>query len=275
MRAGLSSCPCSTRRRRCRRRRLAHGRKVRHILRLPRGDAILVIIPKQSVEKLNRLGAHEVSIFGSCEARPRLLRVPSDKRLEMRVEFDGVFGQVGVEVVGSHHLGDFHQLIVVVVSVEEWLLAEDDACEHAPEAPHVEAVVVVHEVYEQFWSLEVATCDAHVVLEPWVVELRESPVDESELAPFVVDHDVVRLDVSVNDSLAVAVVERLEEFEDVEPYVKVTERGVQDAEVDVVDVLEDERRRFTLRVTHDVEQAYDIRTSAQVSAKTDVCLFVC
>ena len=62
----------------------------------------------------------------------------------------------------------------------------------------------------------------------------------------MVDHDVVRLDVAVHDALAVAEVEGLEELEDVVSDIDVVEFGIQAAEVGVVDVLEDERRRLAL-----------------------------
>jgi hypothetical protein len=68
----------------------------------------------------------------------------------------------------------------------------------------------------------------------------------THLPLLMIDHNVMRLYVPMHDSLAVAVVERLEQLEDVVPYVKVGELGVQAAEVGIVDVLEYQRRRLTL-----------------------------
>lgn len=62
-------------------------------------------------------------------------------------------------------------LIVVIVSVKERLLAEDERGEHAAETPHVERVVVVLVVDEQLGALEVTRRYSHVVLLAWVVEL--------------------------------------------------------------------------------------------------------
>jgi hypothetical protein len=39
-----------------------------------------------------------------------------------------------------------------------------------------------------------------------MVKFSETPIDESELAILVVDHDIVRFDVTVHDALRVAVV---------------------------------------------------------------------
>ena len=56
----------------------------------------------------------------------------------------------------------------------------------------------------------------------------------------MIDHNVMRLDVSVHDAFAVAEVQRLEQLVDVEPNVEVVELGVEAPEIDVVDILEDE-----------------------------------
>lgn len=62
----------------------------------------------------------------------------------------------------------------------------------------------------------------------------------------MVDHNVMRLHIPVHDALAVTEIKRLEQLKDVEPDVEVGELGVEVAEVRVVDVLKDERRRLTL-----------------------------
>jgi hypothetical protein len=62
----------------------------------------------------------------------------------------------------------------------------------------------------------------------------------------MVDHNVMRLDITMHDAFAVAVVESLEQLVNVVPHIVVLELGVQTPEVEVVDVLEDERGRFAL-----------------------------
>jgi hypothetical protein len=90
----------------------------------------------------------------------------------MVVEVDLVLFQVRVELVGAEDLGNLDELVVIVVAVEKWLLAEDlcgfevtcslevkiaphHAGEHTPQRPHVEAVVVLLEVDEELGTLEV------------------------------------------------------------------------------------------------------------------------
>lgn len=62
----------------------------------------------------------------------------------------------------------------------------------------------------------------------------------------MIDHNVVRLDITMHDAFAVAEVESLEELVYVEANVVVLELGVQTPKVGVVHILENQRRCFTL-----------------------------
>ena len=83
------------------------------------------------------------------------------------------------------------------------------AGKHTPQTPHVQTVIVFLEIDQQLGTLEVPRGDPDVVFRSGVVELGETPIDQSELLLLVIDHDIVGLDVSVHDSLGVAEVERL------------------------------------------------------------------
>mmetsp|Transcript_51395 Transcript_51395/g.111835 ORF Transcript_51395/g.111835 Transcript_51395/m.111835 type:complete len:285 (-) Transcript_51395:240-1094(-) len=206
------------------------------------------------------------------EFGPRLAHVPAEQTVKVRVELQVVLVEVIEELVGAEHLCDLDQLVVVVVPVKKGLLAEDHAGKHAAERPHVERVVVVLQVDEQLGALEVARGDADVELALRVVKLGEAPVDQAQLALLVVDHDVVRLHVAVHDAVGMAVLERLEQLVDVVAHVVVCERGVERAEVGVVDVLEDERGRLGLRVPDDIEQLDDVGPARQIHQDLDLAL---
>ena len=103
-----------------------------------------------------------------------------------------------------------------------------------------------------------------------MIELGQTPVDESELSLVVVDHHVVRLDVSVHNSIGVAKVQSLQQFEDVIADVVVEQGGVQDFEVRVVDVLEYQGGGLGLWVADDIQQFDDIRPSAEVLKDLDL-----
>jgi hypothetical protein len=52
---------------------------------------------------------------------------------------------------------------------------------HASQTPHIERIVVLLEIDEQLWALEIAGSDADVVYCVWVIEFRQTPIDKSEL----------------------------------------------------------------------------------------------
>lgn len=94
-----------------------------------------------------------------------------------------------------------------------------------------------------------------------MVEFGQAPVDEPKLSEsqwplrrktdspgaraayfsvLMIDHNVMRLHISVHDALTVAEVQRLEELGDVEPNIEIIELGVQASEIRVVHELKDE-----------------------------------
>jgi hypothetical protein len=63
----------------------------------------------------------------------------------------------------------------------------------------------------------------------------------------MIDHNVMRLDITVHDALAVAVIQGLEQLVNVVPHVVVLKLWVQASEIGVVHVFEYQRRGFALR----------------------------
>lgn len=68
----------------------------------------------------------------------------------------------------------------------------------------------------------------------------------SHLSVLMVDHNVVRLHVSVHNSLAVAEIESLEQFKDIKSDIDILELGIEASEVGVVDIFKDQRRSLAL-----------------------------
>ncbi|GIX61526.1 NAD-specific glutamate dehydrogenase [Babesia caballi] len=254
--------------------RLPHPEVVRLLLRnlLEKGvghglsgrDPHRVVIHQHPVDEVDHLRDAEVLVVLVDKLAPRLPRVGAKYLLVDGRHFEPVLLEVHVQVVRAEHLGDFHELVVVVVPVEEGLPFKDDAREHAADAPYVQAVVVQLHVHEQLGALVVPARHPHVVLLLRVVELREAPVDEPQLPLFVVDHDVVRLHVAVHDAHAVRVVHCLEQLVHVVLDVRDQQRRVQRFEVAVVDVFKYERGRPALRVLYYVEQLDNVWSAAQV-----------
>lgn len=108
------------------------------------------------------------------------------------------------------------------------------AGKHATQAPHVETVIVLLKVDEQFGALEVARGDPYVVFCVGVIVFSEAPVNKPELSLLVINHDVVRFHISVHNTARVAEVEGLEQLGDVVAHVKVGEPRVERLEVGAV-----------------------------------------
>jgi hypothetical protein len=62
----------------------------------------------------------------------------------------------------------------------------------------------------------------------------------------MVNHDVVRLHVTMHDALAVAEIQSLQELVDVEPNVEIIELRIEAPKIRVVDVFEDQRGGLAL-----------------------------
>lgn len=94
----------------------------------------------------------------------------------------------------------------------------------------------------------------------------------TNLALLVVNHDVVRLDISVHDALAVTEIERLEELVDIEANIIVGEARIECPEVGVVDSLKDQTGSFALIVADHIQQRNDIRAAGKVLQNLDLTL---
>jgi len=222
-----------------------------------------MVVPQHLAEKVKSLFVSEGSVGLVDELFPLLLGEVAEDVVEVTVKLDLVLLNVLEQFSGSEHLGDFNKLIVVVFTLEEGLLLEDHASEHAAEGPDVERVVVDLEVDEEFRSLEVSTGDTDIVLLTGVVEFSETPINKAEFTAGVVNHNVMRLDISVHNSLRMAEVQGLEDLEHVEADVEVSETFVKCAEINIAGVneLHDEGGSLGHRVSDDINQVDNVNSS--------------
>ena len=89
-----------------------------------------------------------------------------------------------------------------------------------------------------------------------MIELSQTPVNKSELAISMIDHDIVGLHVTMHNAFWVAIVEGFEDFEHVVPNVVVSEALVQLAEVCITCVYKfsDNRGSFSQGVSDHINQ---------------------
>ena len=194
----------------------------------------------------------------------------------MGVQSHIVFLNVSEQVVCAQNLCDFHQLIVVVLALEEWLLLEDHACEHATQGPYVEGVVVGLEVDQELRPLEVSGGDSDIVLLLGVVELSKTPINKSQTLVVVVDHDIMRFHISVHYALRVAVIQGFQHLVDVESNVVISEAFVEGPEVYIacVNVLHDQRWGLRHWVSHHINQVDDVYASPQSLQNFDLSSYL-
>lgn len=98
-----------------------------------------------------------------------------------------------------------------------------------------------------------------------MIEFGETPIDKTEFARSVVNHDIVRLDISVGDTLGVAEVEGLENFKHVETNIKVSEGLVESSEVHIasIHILHDQSGSLSHGIAHNVNQVHDVHSILQ------------
>ena len=167
----------------------------------------------------------------------------------MTIKSHVVFLNVGEEIICTKDLSYFNELIVVVFSLEERLLLEDHTSKHASERPDVEGVIVHLQVNEELRSLEVSTSDTYVVFLARVIEFSKTPINKTELTAGVINHNVVRLNISVHDAVRVGVLERLQNFEGIKSNVHRVELVVELLRLNVWDVFKDKARGLGRTVT--------------------------
>ena len=243
---------------------VSHSLKVNVVHGILGGHTLSVVVSQHLAQKVKSLVTHQLVVLRVNELGPGLAR---DRLLRQNVfvvgiERQSVLIEVGIELLSSKNLGNLHELVVVVTSLEEGLALEDHTCKHAAKRPDVERVVISLEVNEELGSLEVAGGDANIVLLSGVVELSKTPIDETELAVGVIDHDVVGLHITVHDAFGVAVVESLQDLVHVKANVEVVEALVEFAEISIASVnkFSDNGWGLGQRVTDNVNELNNVNT---------------
>mmetsp|Transcript_23785 Transcript_23785/g.52353 ORF Transcript_23785/g.52353 Transcript_23785/m.52353 type:complete len:234 (-) Transcript_23785:262-963(-) len=225
-------------------------------------NAASMIVDKHLVNDVDYLRRNKVTVLGSRKFLPLLTRVSSQNVIKMWIQLQIILVQILEQPIRAQHSGNLHQLVVVVVAMKERLFTEHDCSKHAAQTPHIQRVVVQLEVHQQLRPLVIATCYSNIVLPTWVIELRKPPINESQLPLFMINHHVVRFHISMHDSLRVAEIQSFQHFVDVVANVVVDQCRIQSFEISVVDALENETWSLRLRVTHNVEQLYDVGAPA-------------
>ena len=117
-------------------------------LQRPRGVVVLEAAPRSSKAsgvQLARL-AESMNVLNS--------RVPPESIESGLVEGEFIFVEVRNEPVSAEDPRDLHELVVVVLAVEEGVFDEEHTRQLAAEAPYIEGEAVATHVDEQFRTLK-------------------------------------------------------------------------------------------------------------------------
>lgn len=112
---------------------------------------------------------------------PGLLLESSENVVILRIQFNFVLINVVKQIISTENLCNLHKLVRVTVPMEERLLSEDHRSKHGSQAPHVETVIILLEIDQQFWTLEIARGHTNVVFGTGVIKFGQAPIDETQL----------------------------------------------------------------------------------------------
>jgi len=125
---------------------LFHGLEVRVLHSFLGRNALSMVVLEHLTEQVNSLIGHKSVILCVDELVPWLAWVLTNDIVVVRIKRHVVFGNIGEEVVSAKNFGNFDQLIVIVLALEERFLLEDHAGEHTAKGPDIKGVVVHLEV---------------------------------------------------------------------------------------------------------------------------------
>lgn len=129
-----------------------------------------VVVPEHHAEKFKGLVADESCVLLINELVPWLTWVLRKDLIVVSVKRQIVLIQIGKEIISSENFRDLHELIVVVSTLEERFLFENDTSKHATKGPNIKGVIISLVINEKLGSFEVATSHTDVVLLTWVIK---------------------------------------------------------------------------------------------------------
>lgn len=140
-----------------------------------------VVVAQKLVKEINGLVTDETLVLCVDKRVPRLPGETGEDVVVLWVQLNVVLVQVLKELLSTKNLGDLDQLVGVAASVEERLLTEDHGGEHSTQGPHIQRIVVFLEINQQLGALEITRRHTDVVFRALVVELGQTPIDQTKL----------------------------------------------------------------------------------------------
>ena len=140
------------------------------------GETYLMIISQQLIKKINCLITDESLVFGIDKSMPVFLGKPPKDVVVLGVEFNVIFVKVLKKIVRAQDFGNLYELIRIAVAMKKRFLPKNHRSKHRAQRPHIQRIVVLLEINEQFRALEISRRYSNIVLCPLMVEFGKSPV---------------------------------------------------------------------------------------------------
>mmetsp|Transcript_28940 Transcript_28940/g.41358 ORF Transcript_28940/g.41358 Transcript_28940/m.41358 type:complete len:280 (+) Transcript_28940:342-1181(+) len=184
--------------------------------------------------------------------------MPPQNPIKMRIQLQIIRIQILKELLRPKNFCNLHQLIIVIMPMEEWLLPKNHACKHTPQTPHIQRIIILLQIHQQLRSLEVPTRHTNIILPSRMIKLRQPPINQPKLPLLMINHDIMRLDIPMHHPIRMTIIQRLEQLKYIIPNIIITQRRVQYLEVGIIHMLKDQRGGLALRIPHHIQQLDNI-----------------
>ena len=203
------------------------------------GDSLLSIVHQHFIKQIQTFLVDQMLILLIHKSFPRLsfpiLKSLCNERFDRKL----VFLHIIHKISSPHKLRYFQQLVIIIISFEHRILLKNHVAHRTPKRPNVQTVIIVKIINQQLRPFVVPRSYSDIIRFLRNKVLSKTPINDSKNSLVMVNHHIMRLDVSVHDAHRVAVIKPSQNFIDVKPAVEVCEVFVELAVVEAVDSFED------------------------------------
>lgn len=99
---------------------------------------------------------------------------------KIRSKCQVVFLNVNHQFITSKYSSYFIQLIIVILTMEKWLLLKDNPCKETSQTPNIQTIIIVLVIQEELRWLEITRCHSTIVIFVGKVKLSQSKIYQFE-----------------------------------------------------------------------------------------------
>jgi len=156
-----------------------------------------------------------MSNLRSDETVPRFTSLACEQLKERSIKGKIVLHKELYKIISTKDTNNLNKLIAIITTMEEGLTTEDDSSEHTTKRPHIQTVVIVLKINKKLWTFEVTRGNTDIVECAWEIKLCKSPVDKTQSTTLVIDHNVMRFNITMHNTTGMTVIQSTKKLEDV------------------------------------------------------------